>query len=77
MIKDILGRELPLIKVVSESLKYMKDKLLKKVKEQINIELSLEEDILFVLTVPAIWTDSAKSFMRDAAEMVYFSIYFS
>ena len=29
-----------------------------------------EEDILFVITVPAIWTDPAKQFMREAAVMV-------
>lgn len=30
-----------------------------------------EEEIHWVLTVPAIWDDSAKKFMRDAAEKVF------
>ena len=30
------------------------------------------EEIKWVLTVPAIWTDSAKQFMRKSAEKVYF-----
>jgi len=31
-------------------------------------------DIKWVLTVPAIWDDAAKEFMREAAEQVYMSI---
>ena len=30
-----------------------------------------EADIEWVLTVPAIWNDPAKQFMRQAAEMVF------
>jgi len=29
-----------------------------------------ERDISWVLTVPAIWSDGSKQFMREAAEMV-------
>lgn len=29
-----------------------------------------DEDILWVLTVPAIWSDAAKQFTREAAEQV-------
>lgn len=68
-IKDTLGRELPLLKVVSESLKYIAETMIKDIKDQTSIQASNKEDILFVLTVPAIWTDSAKNFMRDAVEM--------
>lgn len=32
---------------------------------------SWSDDILWVLTVPAIWTDQAKQFMRDAAIQVF------
>jgi len=32
------------------------------------------DDIDWVLTVPAIWNDSSKQFMREAAEMVGFLI---
>ena len=69
-ITDTLGRELPLLKVVSESLKYITETMIRDIKDRIAIPLSNVEEILFVLTVPAIWTDSAKNFMRDAAEMV-------
>lgn len=34
-------------------------------------EFSWSDDILWVLTVPAIWTDQAKQFMRDAAIQVF------
>lgn len=30
-----------------------------------------EKDIKFVLTVPAIWSDRSKQFMRDAADKVW------
>lgn len=36
-----------------------------------NNESSWSDDILWVLTVPAIWTDQAKQFMRDAAIQVF------
>lgn len=36
-----------------------------------NNDSSWSDDILWVLTVPAIWTDQAKQFMRDAAIQVF------
>jgi hypothetical protein len=32
----------------------------------------VENDIHWVLTVPAIWKDNAKQFMREAAQQVFF-----
>lgn len=35
----------------------------------------IETDIAWVLTVPAIWNDGAKQFMREAAEMVSYQFF--
>lgn len=51
--------------VFTESIKYLKQSLLDEVKkQQTNIEL---KEIKWILTVPAIWSDPAKAFMRTAA----------
>lgn len=55
--------------VFSAAIKYMHDHLLTEVENQ-DIKIQ-EEEIHWVLTVPAIWDDSAKKFMRDAAEKVF------
>ena len=66
--KDILGREMSLMKVVTETIKFLKQEMFNDIETRLD---KLEPtDVLYVLTVPAIWTDSAKGFMRDAAEAV-------
>lgn len=56
------------MKVFSEMIKYFKNHLVTVCKDkQTEVE---ESDIQFVITVPAIWTDPAKQFMREAAEKV-------
>lgn len=70
MIRDIKGDEMPAIDVFSAAIKYMKDCLLKELNEE-DYENAVEADnIRWVLTVPAIWDDTAKLFMRIAAEKV-------
>lgn len=51
--------------VFSESLKYLKQSLLEEAKKQ-QTDLDID-DIKWILTVPAIWSDPAKAFMRSAA----------
>ena len=68
MVKDIQGKEMPLLKVVVETIKYLKQEMIKDI--AIRIDKLEDTDVLYVLTVPAIWTDSAKAFMRQAAEEV-------
>lgn len=64
-IKDKTGKAMPALLVFSESLGYLKQSLLNEVKNQlINIEMN---EIKWVITVPAIWSDPAKAFMRRAA----------
>ncbi|XP_060065858.1 heat shock 70 kDa protein 12A-like isoform X1 [Ylistrum balloti] len=66
MLKDIRDRELPALKVFSEAIKYLKGHLLMALdKRGAGVK---ESEIEWVLTVPAIWNDPAKQFMRVAAE---------
>ncbi|XP_062582246.1 heat shock 70 kDa protein 12B-like [Saccostrea cucullata] len=61
------GKQMDAMKVFSKVIEHLKDHLVEKCKSQ---QTSLDvDDILFVITVPAIWTDPAKQFMREAAEM--------
>ncbi|CAC5370253.1 unnamed protein product [Mytilus coruscus] len=65
MMKDVNGHKLESLMVVSECLKFLKDDFLKTLQENVNfVEM---KDIHWVLTVPAIWSDQAKQFMRQAA----------
>ncbi|XP_053391614.1 heat shock 70 kDa protein 12B-like [Mercenaria mercenaria] len=57
---------MPAIDVFSAAIKYLKDHLLKRLKDRVG-ELRAT-DIHWVLTVPAIWHDGAKQFMKEAAK---------
>lgn len=67
MLKDMTGgKQMKAIKVFSHAIRYLKDHMLKTL-EQRGAGLK-DKDINWVLTVPAIWDDPAKQFMREAAE---------
>lgn len=53
--------------VFSYSIQYLKDHLLEKLFSSNLGDKVTVDDINFVLTVPAIWDDTAKMFMREAA----------
>ncbi|CAH1264037.1 HSPA12B [Branchiostoma lanceolatum] len=59
-IEDVNGKKLPALDVFAHALRYLKDHMLKATTLK-------NDDICWVLTVPAIWDDSAKQFMRQAA----------
>ena len=67
MIKAVDGKELPAIKVFSKALDYMRGIILKYLDEQVTY---VTRSILWILTVPAIWSSAAKQVMRSAAENV-------
>ena len=67
-IKDMSGKELPAIDVFSKSIAHLKKHLEDTLKTRGTTFDS--GDIQWVLTVPAIWDDPAKQFMREAAERV-------
>ncbi|CAC5385496.1 unnamed protein product [Mytilus coruscus] len=66
MIEDISGKSALAMDVFSLSIQALKDHLMETLDKQ-GIGMRVE-DIRWVLTVPAIWTDAAKQFMRKSAE---------
>ncbi|KAK3086243.1 hypothetical protein FSP39_015707 [Pinctada imbricata] len=65
MIEDESGKPLPALLVFKFSIKYLKDKFFEILNKQ-GLDIKNSE-IMWTLTVPAIWCESAKSFMRKAA----------
>ena len=59
------GRQLSLMKVISHSLRFIAEKALEKLAEQVGKVVSTK--IRWVLTVPALWSEEHKQFMRKAA----------
>ncbi|XP_053399339.1 heat shock 70 kDa protein 12A-like isoform X2 [Mercenaria mercenaria] len=66
-LEDETGKRLPAKTVFSLAIHFLKNDLLKECHNQL-ADVLQEEDIQWVLTVPAIWNDAAKQFMREAAE---------
>ncbi|NWX26346.1 HS12B protein, partial [Notiomystis cincta] len=62
------GKSLPALMVFSESLRYLKEHALNTIKEASFQTVYDEEEITWVITVPAIWSAAAKQFMRLAAK---------
>ena len=67
MIQAVNGRKLPAVTVFSEALGYMKKTILSELDAQV---VHPNRAILWILTVPAIWSSAAKQVMRIAAENV-------
>jgi len=67
-IGDVRGKSLPAIHVFSAAIGALRQHLMKQVEKR-GIPLRPDE-IKWVLTVPAMWTDKAKEFMRESAEQV-------
>lgn len=67
ILKDVTGKTLPGLEVFSLAIKALIDHL-RKTLEVKNVVLN--EETNWLITVPAVWSDSAKMFMRKAAEMV-------
>ncbi|CAG2190458.1 unnamed protein product [Mytilus edulis] len=65
-LEDILGKPVSAVDVFSLSIKALVDHFMDSVKKQ-GTGVQIQE-IQWVLTIPAIWTDAAKQFMRECAE---------
>ena len=65
---EINGKSLSAKLVVKLAIKHLRDHLLGHFKSR-NIGVD-PDDIEWVITVPAIWNDACKQFMRDAAQDV-------
>lgn len=75
LLEDEKGKQMEAMKVFSSVIGYLKDHMWTTCENQLSgIQ---DSDITWVLTVPAIWNDSSKQFMREAAEKVYFFLGFS
>jgi len=64
-VEDVNGKKLPAELIFSMAIRYLKDHFMENVKRQAT-GLTLD-DIHWVITIPAIWEDTAKQFMREAA----------
>ncbi|KAK3588040.1 hypothetical protein CHS0354_012086 [Potamilus streckersoni] len=61
---DDQDHKMPAMRVFAEAIKYLKNQLLDSIQEKVS-DIQ-DTDIHWVLTVPAIWDDGAKQFMREA-----------
>lgn len=65
-IEDVAGRRFPAKSIFTSSIKALVDHFKKSFGKQ-NVSNVTDNDIKWVLTVPAIWSDAAKKFMRLCA----------
>ncbi|KAK3594913.1 hypothetical protein CHS0354_020570 [Potamilus streckersoni] len=66
-LEDETNKSLPAKTVFSLVIRYLKDDMLKTSRDRLAKGHLREDEITWVLTVPAIWNDAAKQFMREAA----------
>ena len=67
-IKDEMGKSLQALKVFSLSIEYLANDVIASIQTSLSGDKLKKSDINWVLTVPAIWSDAAKQFMREAAK---------
>lgn len=65
-VKAANGAELSALDVFSHTLKYFKDHALKELSDTMGSKVVMD-DVRWVVTVPAIWRQQAKQFMRESA----------
>ena len=63
--RSIDGREMPLLTVIEHTLRFISQQALTKLREQVGKVAAAR--IRWVLTVPALWSEEHKLFMRKAA----------
>ena len=63
-IRALSGEEWDAVRVFAACLRYIKDHAIKRMREKLAVTAN---DVFWVLTVPAIWSDASKQLMRDAA----------
>ncbi|XP_042887588.1 uncharacterized protein LOC122263281 isoform X2 [Penaeus japonicus] len=66
MLEAANGRKVPALQIFGHALRYFRDHALRELSDQAGVTV-LEEDVRWVITVPAIWSHPAKQFMRTAA----------
>lgn len=78
---DEMGKSLPALDVFSKTIQYLSDDMLSSVNQFLlkspndkkrGLPNRVDEtNVLWVITVPAMWTQSARRFMREAAIQVH------
>ncbi|KAK3099718.1 hypothetical protein FSP39_008541 [Pinctada imbricata] len=64
-IKDVNDKEMPAQTIFTLAIKYLKDHLMTSIHQRV---VGMDDDLIrWVVTVPAIWDEGAKQFMREAA----------
>jgi hypothetical protein len=76
MLEGENGLLMPALMVFSESIKYLRGHLENHLQSKQGIGGIQASEVDWVLTVPAIWTDPAKQFMREAANLVCILTYY-
>ena len=64
------GKKIKALKVFTEAIRFLKNHFLEKLEHRNSENNITVSDIRWVLTVPAIWNEAAKHFMREAAVKV-------
>ena len=65
---DVFDKEIKALDVFAAAIEYMKDHFLDKLHNGSEKEkIVTVKDVHFIITVPAIWSDLSKQFMRQAA----------
>lgn len=62
------GKKMKALDVFCIAIKYLKEQIIRKI--QSRVMEAKEDEVLFLLTIPAIWLDQTNAFMRKAAEKV-------
>jgi hypothetical protein len=70
ILEDEIGKKLPTMRVFTLAIDFLRQDVLDTLSRHVDT-IFFESDIHWVLTVPAIWNDAAKQFMREAAQQVY------
>ena len=70
MLVDKTGKQMKALDVLTASIKYMREFLLESLTRKGAKRRLADNEISWVITVPAIWNNAAKQMMRRAAEKV-------
>lgn len=71
LIKDVKGKEVPALDLFAHVIRYLTDQMLTNLNRWLHGCTDINKKIHWVLPVPAIWDNSAKQFMREAANQVF------
>ena len=75
LVKASNGKLYPALTVFALALKYFRDHALQELSDQCGMKI-VNDDVRWVISVPAIWRASAKQFMRHAAYEVIYNVFY-